>query len=90
MTMREEIIEKILHVDHAVLERVKRTLEQAELETRYRELPDIRVQRTPEEIAEFKRLLHEMAESLPGEDLTEFNEAVQRRPFRSKSIEFEP
>jgi hypothetical protein len=83
MTMREEIIEKILHVDHAVLERVKRTLEQAELETR-----DVRVKRTPEEISEIHRLLDALAEPMQQEDLAEFLEATKRRPLRSRHIDF--
>jgi hypothetical protein len=90
MTMREEIINKLQTADDTVLERVQRTLEQAELESRYKELPDIRVKRTPEEIAEFKQLLRELAEPMSEEDLAEFKEAIKRRPFRSKPIEFQP
>jgi hypothetical protein len=88
MTMREEIIEKILHVDHAVLERVKRTLEQAELESERHQLPDIRVKRTPEEISEIHQLLDALAEPMPQEDLAEFLEATKRRPLRSRHIDF--
>jgi hypothetical protein len=90
MTLREEVINKLQHANDLVLERVKKTLEQAELEARYAELPDIRVQRTQAEKDEFKRLLQELAEPVPGEDLSDFNAAVKRRPLRTTPVEFEP
>ncbi len=90
MTMREEIISKLQFVDISVLERVKKTLEKAELEAKYPDLPDTRVSRTAEEIAEFKQLLKELAEPMPKEDIKEFREAIKRRPFRADPIEFEP
>ena len=90
MTLREEVIGKLQNANDSILERVKNTLEQAELEARYAELPDIRVQRTQAERDEFKRLLQELAEPLPAEDLTDFNRVVKQRPLRSTPLEFEP
>ena len=90
MTLREEVIDKLQHANDSILERVKNTLEQAELEARYAELPDIRVPRSQAERDEFKRLLQELAEPLPAEDLTDFNTAVKHRPLRFTSLEFEP
>ncbi|NJK44062.1 MAG: hypothetical protein HC933_07035 [Pleurocapsa sp. SU_196_0] len=90
MTLREEIVQKVQTADEGVLERLNQVLADAEeTATRYPGLLDVRVKRSPEEIAEFSRLLRELAEPVGGEDLAEFNEAVKRRPLRSTSIEFE-
>jgi uncharacterized protein YfkK (UPF0435 family) len=85
MTMLEEVIQKLKTVDEGVLERVKDVLDEAEeLATKYPGLPDVRVKRSPEEIAEFRRVIRELAEPVPGEDLTEFKKAIKRQPWRSQ------
>jgi uncharacterized protein YfkK (UPF0435 family) len=90
MTMLEEVIQKLKTVDEGVLERVKIVLDEAEeLATKYPGLPDVRVKRSPEEIAEFSRIIHELAEPMPAEDLAEFLEDTKRRPWRSV-LEIEP
>jgi uncharacterized protein YfkK (UPF0435 family) len=90
MTMLEEVIQKLKTVDEGVLERVKIVLDEAEeLATKYPGLPDVRVKRSPEEIAEFSRLIRELAEPMPAEDLAEFLEDTKRRPWRSV-LEIEP
>ena len=91
MTLREEIVLKVQTVDEGILERLKEVLEDAQLmAVKHPGLPDVRVKRSPEEIAEFNRSLEELAAPVSNEDLTSFNEAVKRRPFRSKPVEFEP
>jgi uncharacterized protein YfkK (UPF0435 family) len=81
MTMLEEVIQKLKTVDEGVLERVKIVLDEAEeLATKYPGLPDVRVKRSPEEIAEFSRIIRELAEPMPAEDLAEFLEAIKRQP----------
>jgi uncharacterized protein YfkK (UPF0435 family) len=90
MTMLEEVIQKLKTVDEGVLERVKIVLDEAEeLATKYPGLPDVRVKRSPEEIAEFSRIIRELAEPMPPEDLAEFLEDTKRRPWRSV-LEIEP
>jgi uncharacterized protein YfkK (UPF0435 family) len=90
MTMLEEVIQKLKTVDEGVLERVKIVLDEAEeLATKYPGLPDVRVKRSPEEIAEFSRIIRELAEPMPAEDLAEFLEDTKRRPWRSV-LEIEP
>ena len=90
MTLREEIVLKVQTVDEGILERLKEVLEDAQLmAAKYPGLSDVRVKRNPEEIAEFNRSLEELAAPVSNEDLTSFNEAVKRRPFRSKPVEFE-
>ena len=91
MTLREEIVQKVQTVDEGILERLKEVLEDAQLmAVKYPGLLDVRVKRNPEEIAEFNRSFEELAAPVSNEDLTSFNEAVKRRPFRSKPVEFEP
>ena len=91
MTLREEIVLKVQTVDEGILERLKEVLEDAQLmAAKYPGLSDVRVKRSPEEIAEFNRLLEELATPVPNEDLTSFNKTAKRRPLRSKPIEFEP
>jgi uncharacterized protein YfkK (UPF0435 family) len=81
MTMLEEVIQKLKTVDDTILERVKIVLDEAEeLATKYPGLPDVRVKRSPEEIAEFSRIIRELAEPMPAEDLAEFLEAIKRQP----------
>jgi uncharacterized protein YfkK (UPF0435 family) len=90
MTMLEEVIQKLKTVDEGVLERVKIVLDEAEeLATKYPGLPDVRVKRSPEEIAEFNRIIRELAEPMPAEDLAEFLEDTKRRTWRSV-LEIEP
>jgi uncharacterized protein YfkK (UPF0435 family) len=90
MTMLEEVIQKLKTVDENVLERVKIVLDEAEeLATKYPGLPDVRVKRSPEEIAEFSRIIRDLAEPMPAEDLAEFLEDTKRRPWRSV-LEIEP
>jgi hypothetical protein len=88
MTMLEEVIQKLKTVDDTVLERVKTILDDAAHETPFPEHRDVRVHRTPEQIAKIHRLLDELSEPMSEEDARAFDEAVKRRPFRSKPIDF--
>jgi hypothetical protein len=84
MTMLEEVTQKLKTVDDTILERVKGFLDEAEeLATKYPGLPDVRVKRSPEEIAEFSKIIHELAEPMPAEDLAELLEDTKRRPWRA-------
>jgi hypothetical protein len=89
MTMLEEVIQKLKTVDDAVLERVKIVLNDAEkMAAKHPGLPDVRVQRSSNKIAEMIRLLEEFAEPMAEEDMTDLNEAMKRRPWRSNPVDF--
>jgi hypothetical protein len=84
MTMREEIINKLQTADDAVLERVRYLLENTETQSEYPPVLDVRVKRTPEEIAEFAQALDNFAKVEANEDITQLLEAMQRRPSTRK------
>jgi hypothetical protein len=88
MTMLEEVIQKLKTVDDTILERVKTILDDAALETSFTEPRDVRIHRSPEQIAKIHRLLDELSEPMSEEDARAFDEAVKRRPFRSTPVDF--
>jgi hypothetical protein len=85
MTMREEIINKLQTADDAVLERVRSLLDNTETQSEYPPVLDVRVKRTPEEIAEFAQALDNFAKIEPNEDITQLLEDMQRRPSSRKT-----
>ena len=60
MSLREELIEQIGKMDRISLERVKSLLEWEAFD--YSALPDVRVERTGEQVSEFKQLLRDLAQ----------------------------
>ncbi len=84
MTMRQEISERIDHMTETTLERLKNVID-TDPTFKYPNLPDVRVQRTPEEIERFRDNLKALAEPT-GEDLTAFNKAVKRRPLGHRLV----
>jgi flagellar biosynthesis/type III secretory pathway protein FliH len=85
MTMREEIINKLQTADDAVLERVRSLLENTESQSEYPPVIDVRVKRTPEEIAAFAQALDNFAKIEPNEDITQLLEDMKRRPSTRKT-----
>lgn len=80
MTMREEVILRLHTADDAILERVRQTLEEAEVKTQ-----DIRVKRTPEEIAAFATTIDNFSRIEHGEDVTQLLKDLTRRSARRKT-----
>jgi hypothetical protein len=85
MTMREEIINKLQTADDTVLERVRSLLDNTETQSEYPPVLDVRVKRTPEEIAEFAQALDNFAKIEPNEDIAHLLEDMQRRPSSRKT-----
>jgi hypothetical protein len=85
MTMREEIINKLQTADDALLERVRSLLDNTETQSEYPPVLDIRVKRTPEEIAAFAQALDNFAKIEPDEDITHLLEDMKRRPSTRKT-----
>jgi hypothetical protein len=85
MTMREEIINKLQTADDTVLERVRSLLDNTETQSEYPPVLDVRVKRTPEEIAAFAQALDNFAKVESDENITQLLEDMQRRPSSRKT-----
>jgi hypothetical protein len=85
MTMREEIINKLQTADDTVLERVRSLLDNTETQSEYPPVLDVRVKRTPEEIAAFAQALDNFTKIEPNEDIAHLLEDMQRRPSTRKT-----
>ena len=70
MSIKEKLHQKIDTMTEANLEWLNTILETEEY-------PDVRVQRTPEEMNEIKSLLKELSAPMTLEQKTAFNEAMQ-------------
>jgi hypothetical protein len=69
MSIKEKVLQKIETMTPSDLERLSAVLEQ-------HDYPDVRVQRTPEQMAEIKMLLRELSAPMSAEQKTVFNEAM--------------
>jgi hypothetical protein len=70
MSIKERVLQKIETMTPDDLEWLSGVLEQ-------HDYPDVRVQRTPEQMAEIKTLLQELAAPMTPEQKTVFNEAMR-------------
>jgi hypothetical protein len=69
MTLKQKLHERIESLSESELEWLNTMLEN-------NEYPDIRVERSPEEMAEVKSLLQELAAPMTAEESRVFNEAM--------------
>ena len=69
MTLKQKLHERIESLSESELEWLNTMLEN-------NEYPDVRVKRSPEEMAEIKSLLQELAAPMTAEETTAFNEAM--------------
>jgi hypothetical protein len=70
MSIKEKVLQKIETMTPDDLEWLNGVLEQ-------HDYPDVRVQRTPEQMAEIKTLLQELSAPMSPEQKTVFNEAMR-------------